>query len=1449
MLDKIIQFSIAKKLIIGLFTLGLVCWGVYSLNKLPIDAVPDITDNQVMVITVSPTLAAQEVEQLVTFPVEQTMVSIPNIQEMRSFSRFGLSIVTIVFDEKVDIYWGRQQVQERLSIAEKEIPLGVGKPEMAPVTTGLGEIYQYVVHTKEGYEDKYDATELRTIQDWIIKRQLLGTPGVAEVSGFGGYVKQYEIAFDPDRLKSLGVTISDVFTALERNNQNTGGAYIDKGPNAYFIRSEGLIKSLNEINAIVVKNNNSGPLLIRDIATVQFGSGTRYGAATRNGEGEVVTGIVMMLKGANSSEVITNVKEKIKQIEKTLPEGVTIEPYLDRKKLVDGAIGTVTKNLAEGALIVIFVLILFLGNLRGGLVVASVIPLSMLFAVSMMNLFGISGNLMSLGAIDFGLIVDGAIIIVEAVMHGIVIGKKKYKGLAVLSQKQMDQEVYRSAKRIRSSAAFGEIIILIVYLPLWTLVGVEGKMFTPMAQTVSFAILGAFILSLTYVPMMSALVLCRKTEHKPNFSDRMMDVFQRIYRKVLLRMLRHKLMVVSISAFLFVASLITFMNMGSEFIPQLDEGDFAVETRVPVGSSINQMIDVSNKAQKILLREYPEVNQVVNKIGSGEIPTDPMPIEAGDMMVILKPRKEWTSADTREELIEKMQESLSVIPNATFSFQQPIQMRFNELLTGAKQDVVIKIYGENLETLSDLARNVGQRIRGIEGVEDLYIEKITGLPQIQIDFKREKIAEYGLDVQDVNDAIEVAFAGKTAGLVYEGERRFDLVVRLNKNLKSDIEDVQNLYISTNKGNQIPLSEVAEVSFEPGPVQIQRDNAKRRITLGFNVRNRDVKSIVSEIKNVVGDKITMPSGYYISYGGQFKNLEEANKRLLVAVPVALLLILVLLYFTFGSIKQSLLIFTAIPLSAIGGVFALILRGMPFSISAGVGFIALFGVAVLNGIVMIAEFNRLAKKGIDDLHERVLMGTEIRLRPVLMTALVASLGFLPMAISTTSGAEVQRPLATVVIGGLISATLLTLSVLPILYIYFTRSKKKTNRSKGITTKTIVSVLIILAFGTNVNAQDYSKRYLTEQEAIDIAIKNNGKAIMADKDVQRQQVLKREAFSLPQTEINWTRGKINSPGINDNEIDISQSFSLPLVYSNQLKLAKAKITTQEGNKIIVEKDLANAVKSSFLNYRYLFQKRKLLIQQDSIYQRLSDFSKVRYEVGESTQLEAVTSQTKAMQIKNSLNQITSDLDISLRQLQALLNTSEMVLPKQGELGLREVLKGDRTIGENPLLIYLKSLSAEKKQEISVERSKLLPDFKVGYKDMSFNELDASNRMKAVQLGVSIPLFSGNKTKIKASKIALEKSYVMHEFTQNELESQLDQQLKELSKQNKSVEYFENTALPQARKIMSNTELEFRNGNISYMQHLQNLILAISIENDYLTQVYEYNKTVISIESLIGQ
>jgi heavy metal efflux system protein len=1033
MLNRIIGFSIRNKLIIGLFTIALIGYGGFQATKLPIDAVPDITNNQVLVITQASSYGATDIERLVTFPIEQANSNISGLVEIRSFSRFGLSLVTMVFEDDVDVYWARQQVAERLQQIQSEIPAEIGKPELGPVATGLGEIYQYVVKAKPGYESKYDAVSLRTIQDWIVRRQLMGVRGVAEVSSFGGKLRQFQVVVDPQRLNTLGVSIYDVFDALEANNQNTGGGYIEKNSTALYVRTEGLIGSKDDIAKIPIKSISGIPLLIRDVAEVVEGSATRYGAVTYNDQGEVASGIVMMLKGANSNEVIKNVKERIEQIRTTLPEGVEIEPFLDRTKMVNNAISTVTTNLMEGALIVLFVLIIFLGNLRAGLLVASVIPLSMLFAIILMNIFGVSGNLMSLGALDFGLIVDGAVIIVEAVMHQLR-HNPHYASITRLSQSEMDAEVKSSSGKMMNSAVFAQIIILIVYLPILVLKGIEGKMFLPMAQTVMFALMGAFLLSLTYIPMMSSIVLSKNLHSKLNLSDKLMEKVENFFQKILGFFLNIPKTVIAFVLVLFVFAIFLLSRLGGEFIPALEEGDFAVDTRVLTGSNLNTTVEFTSMAANILLTRFPEVEKVVTKIGSGEVPTDPMPMEASDMMVIMKPKKEWKNAKTFDEMASKMSKELEDIPGITAGFQYPVQMRFNELMTGARQDVVCKIFGENLDTLAYYANKVGDIVNSVEGAQNLYVEAVTGVPQVIVKFQRDALARYNISIADANKIVNMAFAGQSTGMIFEGERRFDLVVRLKEDVRQNIEDVKNLLIPLKSGLQIPLSTIANVVIEAGPNQIQREDAKRRIIVGFNVRGRDVQSIVQELQDKIQNTVSFPTGYYITYGGAFENLNQAKGRLMIAVPVSLLLIFILLFFAFHSVRQGLLIYTAIPLSAIGGIYFLTLRGMPFSISAGVGFIALFGVAVLNGIVLIAEFNRLKKQGMDNLREIVMKGTKIRLRPVLMTAAVASLGFLPMAISNGAGAEVQRPLATVVIGGLILATFLTLVILPILYIFF-------------------------------------------------------------------------------------------------------------------------------------------------------------------------------------------------------------------------------------------------------------------------------------------------------------------------------------------------------------------------------------------------------------------------------
>ena len=1062
MFQKLITYSIRHKLVIGVLSIALAIWGVWSLVHLPFDSTPDITDNQVQVITQAPSLGAQEVEQYVTTPVEMALANIPRIQERRSISRSGLSVITLVFDDAADIYWARSQVSQVVEQLEKELPKNT-ETEMGPIATGLGEIYHYTIRAKEGYEHQYSLTQLRTMQDWIVRKQLSGTPGVAEVSGWGGYVKQYEVAINTDQLNASGVSVSEVFDALQRNNANTGGSYIEQNSNQYYIRGIGVVKNLEDVANITVKTVDGTPVKVGDVAKVQLGHATRFGAVTRNGEGEVVAGIAIMLKGENFQEVIKNVKERISQIQKSLPEGVVIEPFIDRTNLVDRVEGTIARNLIEGGLIVIFVLVIFLGNWRAGLVVASVIPLSMLFAFGMMKTFGIDGNLMSLGAIDFGMIVDSAVIIVEAVVTHINTGhfsqpevraaylaQCQNGGAATpfaLTQKQMDEEVHFSASRIRQSAAFGEIIIMIVYIPLMTLVGIEGKMFRPMALTVFFAILGAFILSLTYVPMASSLMLSRKVHTRKTFSDRVIEKLQAWYRPVLDWVLARNKDVITGAVALFCVSVVGFKYLGGEFIPSLEEGDFAVEMSMSQGTSLSQMVESCTKAEKLLKKEYPEIKQVVSRIGSAEIPTDPMPVERADIMIALKPKAEWTSAKTTPELMEKMEETLSAIPGLEAEISQPIQMRNNELLTGIKQDVAIKIFGDDLDVLTQQAGKVKKMIEDVPGVSGIFVEEVAGLPQIQVKYNHEKMAAYGVSVDDISEILETTFAGAVAGSLYEGDKKFDIVLRMDPSQRN-VESLEQLSIPLKDGTDIPLSQVADIDYSPAPAQVSHEDGARRIYVGFNVKGRDVQSTVEDIQEILDEKLKLPDGYYYNYGGEFENLQSATNRLMVVIPIALVIILLLLYATVKNVRESLFVFSAIPLAAIGGVWALWLRGMPFSISAGVGFIALFGVAVLNGIVLIGQMNQMQREektadklsasiGVTELiHHRIIESCMVRLRPVLMTALVASMGFLPMALSQGDGAEVQRPLATVVIGGLITSTLLTLLVLPAIYKTFTR-----------------------------------------------------------------------------------------------------------------------------------------------------------------------------------------------------------------------------------------------------------------------------------------------------------------------------------------------------------------------------------------------------------------------------
>lgn len=1461
MIEGIISFSIKNKFIIAIFILALIGWGTYSLSRLPVDAIPDITNNQVQVISIAPSLAVQEVESFITAPIEVAVANIPDIVELRSISRLGLSVVTVVFEDGADIYWARQQLTERLKEAEDVIPEGVASISLAPISTGLGEIYQYRLAVKKGYEKKFNLMELRTIQDWVVRREMLGTPGVADINSYGGLVKQYEIAVNPERLRGLNLTLTDIFRALEKNNENTGSSYIDKKPNAYFIRGIGLVRTLEDVEKIVVKTSSSGmPVLIRDIARVQYGNATRYGAFVVD-TSEAVGGVVMMLKGANAHQVIDNVKERIKSIQKSLPGEVRIEPYLDRSDLVGRAIHTVSRNLIEGALIVIFILVLLLGNARAGLIVASVIPLSMLFAISMMHLLGVSGNLMSLGAIDFGLIVDGAVIIVESVAHRIYAAKCQDAGPAKLTQVQMDKNVLDSAKRMMSSATFGQIIILIVYLPVIALVGIEGKMFRPMAQVVTFALTGAAILSLTYVPMASALFLSKDTNRTLNLSDRIIHRFHRLFNPAINFALRRKQLVTVSSVVLFLFAIFLFTRLGGEFIPQLEEGDLASGVMTLQGGSLTNTIDKVIMANKILLDNFPEIKHTVCKIGAGEIPTDPTPMETGDYIITLKDKSEWVSASTREELVAKMEEKLAALAGVKFEFQQPIQMRFNELMTGSKQDIAIKIFGDDLSTLTQKASEVENVIGVIPGVQDINVEKVTGLEQVQVEYNRDRLAQYGLSVEDVNSVLKTAFAGSQAGVVFDQEKRFGLVVRLDKDYRQNLDDIKNLTVALSGGHQIPFEQLADISVKSGPAQVSRENTKRRITVGFNVRGRDVKSVIKEISSRIDGKVQMPTGYYISYGGQFRNLEAAQKRLSVAVPIALLLIFILLYFTFQSFKESLLIFTAVPMSAIGGIVALWARGMNFSISAGVGFIALFGVAVLNGIVLIAEFNRLEKEGVTDIRERVIKGLHARLRPVLITAAVASFGFLPMALSTSPGAEVQKPLATVVIGGLITATLLTLLVLPVFYIFFT-SPRLASRLKKRTSRMLFLIILFMGISPVISplfAQQTRKVSL--DDAIRIALDSNLAVRSASYSVEAGRTLKGAAVDIPKTSIDGEYGQMNSYS-DDNSITVSQSFEFPTVYINRYKLADASLKSTQWKLRVSQLDIASQVKQLYWQYVYLEAKQNLLMFQDSLYDGMSRAAQLRVKTGETNKLEMITARSQSLEVKNQLYQVKSDMGILCKKLRMLLNSDFLPVPEQTSLSRipLSVISDSTPVSLNPSLGFIRQEVEVSRMKKKLERSQMLPDLKVGYFSQTIAGTQDINgiprifgtdfRFSGIQAGISVPLwFPSYTAKSKAAKINEDIARTDAEYYASTVSGNYQALLDEYNKYSSSVAYYENQAVPEADLIIQQANLSYRAGALDYLDYVITLNRALVIRQNYLDALNNCNQTVVSLEYITGK
>ena len=1434
MFNKIIEFSIKNKAIIGFLVFVLIGFGIYSMRQIPVDAVPDITNNQVQIVTVSPSLSPQEVEKFITYPLEVSFANIMDVQEIRSISRYGLSVITVVFKEKVPILDARQLINEQIQIASGEIPEGLGKPEMLPITTGLGEVFQYTIEVEPEYKGQYSPTDLRTIQDWIVKRQLSGIHGIVEISSFGGYLKQYMVEVDPAKMKALDITISEVSEALRKNNENTGGSYIEKGPNAFYIRSEGLINSLQDIENIVIKNHRGTPVLMKHVGDVKFGTAPRFGAMTKDGQGEAVGGITLMLKGANSSQVINEVKERVAQVQESLPEGVYIHPYLDRAALVKKTTNTLAKNLIEGGLIVIFILVLLLGNLRSGIIVASVIPLSLLFSFIMMHIFGVSANLMSLGAIDFGIVIDGAVIIVESIIYHL---HRNYNNVT-LTQKELDSHVAKSTSSIYKSAAFGVFIILIVFVPILTLTGIEGKTFRPMAQTFMFAIFGAFILSITYVPMISSLFLKKKVVHKRTISDRFIDFLKLTYKPVLEFSLRFKNVIIAITLIVFAVSIWSFSYLGGEFIPTLKEGDLAMQMTIPSGSSLQQSIATTTKAEKILLDKFPEVKEVVSKIGTAEVPTDPMAVEDADIMIILKDKDDWVSADSQEELVNKMKEALEVIPAASFDFTQPIQLRFNELMTGVKTDIAVKIYGEDLDELFYQANQAADIISGIPGAADIKVEQITGLPQYVIKFDRKKIARYGINVEDLNNTIRTAFAGINAGVVFEGERKFDLVVRLNEKSRKDVS-LEKLFIRTPDGKQIPMSEVATYKYVEGPIQISRDDTKRRVTIGINVRNRDVESLVEEINQKLKDGLNLKPGYYTTYTGQFENLKEAKSRLIIAVPIALLLILVLLFFTFNSVKYALLIFSAVPLSAVGGIAALWIRGMPFSISAGVGFIALFGVAVLNGIVLISYYNQLQKEGMKDIDQIVKQGALTRLRPVMMTAATDILGFLPMAISVSEGAEVQRPLATVVIGGIITSTLLTMIMLPILYKTFSNPDKK----RGIRTKAMAILIAGLLIPGFIQAQnEENTQKISMEEAVQMALENNPRVSSAKLEVEYAKAAKKGSFNLSPTEFIYQKGQMNSSLIDQN-FEITQNLGSIPAHFVEARLWEDKAKTSSHKEQLVKNQLSAEVKSAYTEWLYRINRIKIIQEQVGLYENFLDIARLQYELGESSLLEKTVAETSYFQEKNKLQREKHFLIMKENALKKLLFTDAPIVPVKDSLQIYSINKNDQS-GTPTRIAYYEGKSQEMKRQVKLEKALYFPEISAGY----FNqEIDQVKGFTGWSVGVSLPLwFIPRQSEVQKAKILAEISQNQMQEQKLSYKSEKENILLELNALQNELQYYHENALQKSKLIKRTAYLLYEKEEIEYYELVQSLKAASEIDLSFLEILKNYNIKAIELEKM---
>lgn len=1447
MIRKIIEYSIKHKLMVALLVVTIIIGGLWAMKTISVDSTPDITNNQVQVITVAQNLSTTDIEQFITYPVEMAMANLPGVEDVRSVSRFGLSLVTVIFKDNMGTYLPRQLVQEKLSTVSEEIPEGMGSPEMGPITTGLGEIYLYSLQADTAL---YTPQQLRTIQDWTVRRQLSMIPGVVEVNSMGGSIKQYEIAFSPDRLNAAGVSIAQIFEALKKNNVNTGGAYIERDHQSHFIRGEGVVKNIDDIKNIVVKNMPDGmPVTVGDVVDdVKYGSQVRYGAFTQDGH-EAVGGAIMMLKGSNSSKVIDDVKKRVAEVQRTLPPGVRIVPFLDRSDLIQRTTSTIARNLIEGALIVVFVLVVLLGSIRGGIITASLIPLSLLFAFILMRLTGVWANLMSLGAIDFGIIVDGAVIIVEGTVHELEhYLKTTGYGKSAISQSTVNRLTGKAAGGMMHSAFFGQIIILLVFTPILFLSGVSGKMFQPMAFTFAYALAGAILLCLTYVPMMTAVLngptvsrwqWLRWAEHQTvKLSRWIMRVVYLLYRPALRFSLKHKTTVIALTLAIFTGTAVLFQRMGGEFIPSLDEGDIAFQLFLRPGSSLSETVKRETEVERVLLKEFPEVKTVCGRIGVSAVPNDPMGMDFTDSFIILeKDKSKWKTAKDKKELLAKIEARLAQIPGITCAFSQPVELRTNELMTGIREDVAVKVYGENLDTLNAIGQKLEHMISEIPGAKDVAMERTSGLPQITVKYDRQRLAQYGLDVEKLNQYISTAFAGGYAGEVFEGEKRFALVLRLDDKDRRSINDLRDLLVDLPNGHQIPMSELASIDYQPAPMQISRDGASRRVYVGLNARGRDVASVVADIDQAIKDKLTLPSGYRIAYDGSFKNLQEATSRMAVVVPVALVIIFLLLYFALKSVVEALMIYVAVPLATLGGVIALVVRGMPFSISAGVGFIVLSGVAVLNGLVLINRFNALEQEGMSNIVRRIYCGTHERLRPIMLTAAAAMLGFLPMAISASAGAEVQRPLATVVIGGLFTSTMLTLVLLPVLYAVLKGRKQSNNNPQppNFMRKTLTTIIVAASI-LPLQAQ----QRISLDEAL-VKARRDYPALRASRlQAAEAQTLTHSAHAFGDLELSGGGEEI---GHNNDAVytlaRVRQNLD-PFGAAGMRRRLKAQAAVAQAETGVRERELSRQVCADYINDYAARLRYDNMLRMDSLYADFSHVAKLRYDAQDISLLEYQTALNRSQQVSLALREAAKDLQTAHLNLSRWLSADTVYAASD----MDEHLDASRLIGqaEHPTTVLGRQLMGLSEAAVGEAKALRLPKFFV---EAGTQRIGSRNGYYAWQVGLSIPIAVGSgKATVKAARIAAEQAQANAEDAARQLANRRKTLMADYGKYRESTDYYRQHALPLAREQRRMAAMSYKAGSVGYLDFIQAVDDALSTEMSYvetLTKLLESKYNLI--------